>query len=70
MLNIGNSVRIWILGDRIISVGQLMVRKGGRLLVTDKGDLVIQNIELKDAGEYVCEIDEEEVLHELEVFGK
>ena len=47
-----------------------MVRKGGRLFVSDEGDLKISDIGLKDAGEYVCEIDGEEVHYKLEVLGK
>ena len=69
-LNIGHFVRVWRWGDRIISVGYLMVRKGGRLFVSDEGDLKISDIGLKDAGEYVCEIDGEEVHYKLDVFGK
>ena len=70
VLNIGPFVRVWVWGDRIISVGNLMVRKGGRLFVSDEGDLKISDIGLEDAGEYVCEIDGEEVHYKLDVFGK
>ena len=70
VLNIGHVVRVWTWGDRIISVGNLMVRKDKRLSVTHEGDLKISDIGLKDAGEYVCEIDGKEVHYKLEVFGK
>ena len=70
VLNVGHFVRVWRWGDRIISVGNLMVRKGGRLFVSDEGDLKISDIGLEDAGEYVCEIDGEEVHYKLEVLGK
>ena len=70
MLNVGHFVRVWRWGDRIISVGYLMVRKGGRLFVSDEGDLKISDIGLEDAGEYICEFDGEEVHYRLEVFGK
>ena len=70
VLNMGHFVRVWRWGDRIISVGNLMVRKGGRLSVTDEGDLKIKDIDLEDAGEYVCEINGEEVQYKLKVFGK
>jgi hypothetical protein len=69
-LNVGHFVRVWRLGDRVISVGNMMVRKGGRMSVTDQGDLEIRDIRLKDAGQYVCELDAEEVNYKLEVFGK
>ena len=48
----------------------MMVRKGGRMSVTDGGDLKIRDIRLEDAGEYVCELYVEEVNYELEVFVK
>ena len=65
----GHFVRVWSLGDRIISVGNMMVRKGGRLSITDEGGLKISDIGLEDAGEYVCELNGEQVQYTLEVFG-
>ena len=66
----GHFVRVWRLGDRVISVGNMMVRKDGRMSVTAEGDLEIRDIGLEDAGQYVCELDAEEVHYKLEVFGK
>jgi hypothetical protein len=59
VMNVGYFLRVWRLGDRVISVGNMMVRKGGRLSVSDGGDLEIRDIRLKDAGQYVCELDTE-----------
>ena len=61
VLYVGQFVRVWRLGDRVISVGNLMVRKDGRMSVTDEGALEIRDIRLEDAREYVCELDAEEV---------
>ena len=73
-MNIGHFVRVWRWRDRILSAGDLMVRKGGRLSVTQGGHLKISDIGLEDAGEYICEVDVfgevEEVRHDLAVFGK
>ena len=70
VLNMGHFVRVWRLGDRVISVGNMMVRKDGRMSVTAEGDLEIRDIGLEDAGQYVCELDAEEVHYKLEIFGK
>ena len=51
-----------------------MVRKGGKVSVIRGHDLVITDIGMEDAGEYICEVDMfgevSEVRHELKVFGK
>ena len=74
MLNIGHHVVVWRHRDRILSVGNLMVRKGGKVSVIRGHDLVITDIGMEDAGEYICEVDMfgevSEVRHELIVFGK
>ena len=74
VLNIGHHVVVWRQRDRIISVGNLMVRKGGKVSVIRGHDLVITDIGMEDAGEYICEVDMfgevSEVRHELIVFGK
>ena len=74
MLNIGHFVRVWKHKDRILSVGELMVRKGGRVSVAQGRDLQISDIRKEDAGEYICEVDVhgevEEVRHKLEIFDK
>ena len=72
--NLGKFVVLWRKGDRILSAGKLLVRKDGKVKVTEKYDLKICDIEESDAGKYVCEVDvygeTKEVHHELEVLGK
>ena len=72
--NLGKFVVLWRKGDRILSAGKLLVRKDGKVKVTEKYDLKISDIEESDAGKYVCEVDvygeTKEVHHELEVLGK
>ena len=72
--NLGKFVVLWRKGDRILSAGKLLVRKDGKVKVTEKYDLKISDIEERDAGEYVCEVDvfgeTTEVYHNLNVLGK
>ena len=72
--NLGKFVVLWRKGDRILSAGKLLVRKDGKVTVTEKYELRLSDIEETDAGEYVCEVDvfgeTKEVRHQLEVLGK
>ena len=72
--NLGKFVVLWRKGDRILSAGKLLVRKDGKVKVTEKYDLKISDIEERDAGEYVCEVDvfgeTTKVHHKLNVLGK
>ena len=72
--NLGKFVVLWRKGDRILSAGKLLVRKDGKVKVTEKYDLKISDIEESDVGEYVCEVDifgdTKAVHHKLDVLGK
>ena len=72
--NLGRFVVLWRRGDRILSAGRLLVRKDGKVTVTESYELELRDIEETDAGEYVCEVDvfgqTKEVRHTLEVLGE
>ena len=72
--NLGKFVVLWRKGDRILSAGKLLVRKDGKVTVTEKYELMLSDIEESDAGEYVCEVDvfgeTKQVRHTLDVLGK
>ena len=72
--NLGKFVVLWRKGDRILSAGKLLVRKDGKVTVTEKYELMLSDIEESDAGEYVCEVDvfgeTKQVRHKLDVLGK
>lgn len=57
--NLGNSTVIWksVNSNRIISAGEVIIRKDHRFLLTDGYNLQIRNLKKSDAGEYVCEIE-------------
>ena len=54
--NLGKFVVLWRKGDRILSAGKLLVRKDGKVKVTEKYGLKISDIEESDVGDYVCRI--------------
>ena len=72
--NLGKFVVLWRKGDRILSAGKLLVRKDGKVTVTEKYELMLSDIEESDAGEYVCEVDvfgeTKDVRHQLDVLGE
>jgi len=69
--NLGRFVVLWRRGDRILSAGKLLVRKDGKVKVTNKYELELSDVDESDAGEYVCEVDvfgdTKEVTHSLDV---
>lgn len=54
---LGQYVVLWRKGDRILAVGNHLVRKDGKVAVRDDYQLELGNITDEDAGEYVCEVD-------------
>ena len=72
--NLGKFVVLWRKGDRILSAGKLLVRKDGKVTLTEKYELKLIDIDESDAGEYVCEVDvfgeTKEVGHQMNVLGK
>ena len=72
--NLGKFVVLWRKGDRILSAGRLLIRKDGKVMITEKYELKLSDIEESDAGEYVCEVDvfgeTKEVRHQMIVLGK
>jgi len=58
--NLGDSIIVWKQPDRIISAGSSMIRKDVRmsLLEHSKGiNLQIRNLNIDDAGNYICEVE-------------
>ena len=57
-----------------MSAGKLLVRKDGKVKVTDRYELELSDVDESDAGEYVCEVDvfgdTKEVTHSLDVLGE
>ena len=61
-------------GDRILSVGALLVRKDGKVKLRDDFSLEIVDVEESDAGQYSCQLDvfgnTQTLLHNLTVLGR
>ncbi|XP_023339713.1 neural cell adhesion molecule 1 [Eurytemora carolleeae] len=57
---LGNYVLMWKEKQRVISAGNLMVRKDPRFQLSVKDGvfvLYIRNVQREDAGDYICEVD-------------
>ena len=71
---LGDCVPTWHHGDRVLSVGHLLVRRDDRLRVTGYYGLVISHVDGQDRGNYRCHVDYQgyvqQVQHNLEVLGK
>ncbi|QQP41359.1 Uncharacterized protein FKW44_015705, partial [Caligus rogercresseyi] len=52
-----DSVVIWKQSNRIISAGEVVIRKDPRISLLEGFNLQIRNLRESDAGEYVCEIE-------------
>ena len=54
--NIGTSTVIWKKDNRIITAGSIVIRKDKRFSL-DRFNLSLKGVALRDAGEYVCEVE-------------
>jgi len=60
--NLGDSIIVWKQPDRIISAGLGMIRKDRRMKLLGHSDgvnLQITNLDIDDAGNYICEVENE-----------
>jgi len=58
--NLGDSVIVWKQPDRIISAGLSMIRKDVRMSLLEHSqgiNLHIRNLDIDDAGNYICEVE-------------
>ena len=72
--NLGPMILLWKKGTRVLTAGEMMIRRADRILL--KGtDLQVQTVTPEDGGVYSCEIEADSeypivVSHTLEVLGK
>lgn len=69
--NLGDMILMWKQGRRVLTAGELMVRRDARLRL-EGTNLVISKLEAEDAGNYDCEIEAESdrpvsVTHKLDI---
>jgi len=55
--NLGSAVVLWRKGDRILAAGKHLVRKDGKVTVTEENELELHDVVEEDAGRYMCEVD-------------
>ena len=71
---LGSCVPTWQHGDRVLSVGHMMVRRDDRLRVTGYHGLVISRVVGSDRGLYSCRVDYQgyvqQVQHRVEVMER
>ena len=54
--NIGSSTLIWKKDNRIISAGEIVIRKDKRFILSGS-NLTMHSVQVKDEGDYVCEVE-------------
>ena len=74
---LGDSIIVWKQPDRMISAGLGMIRKDKRMKILGHRDgvnLQITNLDIDDAGNYICEVENEgePILqtNQLQILGK
>jgi len=71
--NLGSAVVLWRKGDRILAAGKHLVRKDGKVTVTEENELELHDVVEEDAGRYMCEVDvglggkSREVTHSVQI---
>ena len=55
--NMGSFVLMWKKDDRVLTAGNLVVRKDSRLQLRNDFSLEINSLKPEDQGPYICEID-------------
>ena len=74
MTNLGPMVLIWKKEHRVLTAGELIIKKDSRMRLQGT-NLVIDGITTEDAGRFTCEIEADmeepiEVTHNLEILGE
>ena len=54
--NIGGGTLIWKINNRLISAGDMIIRRDARFRL-EGYNLTITGVSVKDEGEYVCEVE-------------
>lgn len=63
---------MWRRGTSVISAATLMITRDPRLKLVDGYNLQISDVKIQDAGDYVCQIGDQESkdqVHTLEILG-
>ncbi len=72
--DLGPLILLWKKGDRVLTAGAIMVRRNDRFHL-DKTNLRIENVQVDDRGDYVCQVETDDdepisIVHSVEILGK
>lgn len=64
---------LWRRGSAVLTAANLMITRDSRFKLVDGYNLQIGDVKIQDAGDYVCQIGDQETkdqVHTLEILGK
>ncbi|XP_059607777.1 limbic system-associated membrane protein [Phlebotomus argentipes] len=68
--NLGTFILLWRRGSSVLTAGPLMITRDNRFKLADPYDLQIHGVKTQDAGDYICQIGDQETrdqVHTLEI---
>lgn len=68
--NLGSFVLLWRRGNSVLTAGALKITRDKRFSLVDSYDLQINGVKTQDAGDYICQIGDQETrdqVHTLEI---
>lgn len=72
LLTLGSYILLWRRGTSVLTAATLMITRDPRLKLVDGYNLQISDVKIQDAGDYVCQIGDQESkdqVHTLEILG-
>lgn len=69
----GTFVLLWRRGSSVLTAGHLKITRDERFKIVDDYNLQISNVKTQDAGDYICQIGDQETrdqVHTVEILGK
>lgn len=68
----GSFVLLWRRGSSVLTAGHLKITRDERFKIVDDYNLQISNVRTQDAGDYICQIGDQETrdqVHTVEILG-
>lgn len=69
----GTFVLLWRRGSSVLTAGHLKITRDERFKIVDDYNLQISNVKTQDAGDYICQIGDQETrdqVHTVEILGE
>lgn len=70
---LGSFVLLWRRGSSVLTAGHLKITRDQRFDIVDEYNLQITDVRTQDAGDYICQIGDQETrdqVHTVEILGK